>query len=810
MNYNPGTEEIRADIEEKLSRLFGETPAEASREQLYRAVAGTVREILVDKRSKTKEKIVATQSKQVYYICMEYLLGRSLKTNLHNLGLAEKYAAVLKGMGRDLEDLYECEPDAGLGNGGLGRLAACFTDSLASLGYPACGFSICYEFGLFRQKIIDGLQVELPDNWLPGGDVWLLPRPDRVFTVRMGGRVRENWNNGRCEIAYEDTEDVEALPYDMMISGGDSETVARLRLWKSRPVGNFNMNLFSQGRYAKAMEESASAEIISKVLYPSDNHTEGKLLRLTQQYFLTSASVQNIIRDHMAVYHRIDNLADKAAIHINDTHPALVIPELMRILLDEYSLSWEQAWDITVKTVSYTNHTVLPEALERWNEDLFRFRLPRIYMIVKEINERFCRDAWNRYTGDWNRIGGMSILSHGQVHMANLAVIGSHSVNGVSALHSKILKQSVFRDFDRMYPGRFTNVTNGITHRRWLCYSNRGLASLLDETIGTVYRHDPERLSDFAAFADDPGVLDRLRYIKHVNKRRFAEQLEAKTGVSVDTHSVFDVQIKRLHEYKRQLLNVLDIIGVYLSLKDDPQTDIYPRTYLFGAKAAPGYSFAKRTIQLICKLSEEIEADPAVRGRLRVIFLENYSVSMAESLIPASEISEQISLAGKEASGTGCMKLMMNGALTVGTLDGANIEMRDAVGQDNIYIFGMKSDEVDRLWLSGYNSAEFYARNELLRRIVDRLDSGFAGESFGDIAAYLLSGQGIADPFMCLADFDSYSLVRNRVYCDYTDRRGWTRKALMNIAGSGFFAADRAVSEYADRIWNIPRLTSSD
>jgi len=807
MNYNPGTQEIKREIEEKLARLFGETPKEATREQMYRAVAKTITEILNDKRAKYKEAVAKTGQKQVYYICMEYLLGRSLKTNIHNLGLDKGYEEALRELGFELEDLYECEPDAGLGNGGLGRLAACFTDSLASEDYPAFGFSICYEYGLFKQRIVDGLQVELPDNWLPGGDVWLQPRPDRTFTVRMGGRLTETWTeDGRCEIGYEDTEDVEAFPYDMMISGGDSDSVARLRLWKARTTRNFDMKLFSQGQYSKAMEDSGNAEIISKVLYPSDNHMEGKLLRLTQQYFLTSASVQNIIRDHMAVYGRVDNLAEKVAIHINDTHPSLVVPELMRILIDDFRLSWDQAWDITVKTVSYTNHTVLPEALEKWNEDIFRFRLPRIHMIIHEINERFCREAWEKFPGDWNRIGGMSIISYGQMHMANLAVIGSHSINGVSALHSQILKDSVFKDFYRMYPDRFTNVTNGIAHRRWLCYSDKPLAALLDETIGTGYRKDPLQLGEFAKFADDEAVLERLRGIKHANKQAFAQILEKKAGVVIDTHSIYDVQIKRLHEYKRQLLNVLDIIGLYLDLKDDPTLDVYPRTYMFGAKAAPGYAFAKRTIQLICMLQKEIEADPAIREKLRVVFLENYCVTMAESLVPAAEISEQISLAGKEASGTGCMKLMMNGALTIGTLDGANIEMKDAVGDENIYIFGMDADAVGKLWEEGYNSALFYARNAKLKRIVDFLNTGFAGESFADVASYLLSGHGVADPFMCLADFDSFSKVREGMYKDYLDRAAWTRKSLMNIAGSGFFAADRAVTEYAERIWGLKKF----
>ncbi len=599
VNYNPKATEVKENIDQKLSRQFGAVGTEATKEQVYRAVAQTVKDILTEKRVAFKHKVNRMGEKRVYYMCMEFLLGRSLKNGLCNLGLTKEYEEAVESYGYTLEELYECEPDAGLGNGGLGRLAACYMDALASLDYPATGFSICYEYGLFKQKIVDGLQVELPDEWLPGGEVWLVPRPDRTFKVRFGGRVKEEWRQDRMAVEYENTEDYEAVPYDMMISGGDSEAVSTLRLWKAREVQSFNMGLFTQGQYTQALQNENRADIISKVLYPSDNHMEGKILRLTQQYFLVSSSVQSIIRDHMAVYKRIDNLPEKVSIHINDTHPALCIPELMRILIDEYYMSWEQAWDITTRTVSYTNHTVMPEALEKWNEDIFKLRLPRIYMIVKEINERFCREAWQAFPGDWNRIGGMSVISHGQVHMANLAVIGSHTVNGVSKLHSQILVDSVFKDFHRMYPTRFTNVTNGIAHRRWLCYSNPRLAGLLDETIGTGYRHDPEQLSKFADFADDPAVLERLRDIKHQNKIDFSNYFYKRSGIRIPTHAVYDVQIKRLHEYKRQLLNVLNIIGIYLDLLDNPNLDVRPRAYIFGAKAAPGYTMAKRIIELI-------------------------------------------------------------------------------------------------------------------------------------------------------------------------------------------------------------------
>ena len=798
--------QVKENIEAKLARYFGCTPAEATREQMYKAVAMTVKDILTEKRGDFKQEVNQKGAKRVYYMCMEFLLGRSLKTGICNLGMTKEYADALAAYGYTLDDIYECEPDAGLGNGGLGRLAACFMDSLSSLDYPATGFSICYEYGFFKQMIVDGMQVELPDIWLPGGDVWLVPRTDRIFKVKMGGHVREEWRDGHCEIIYENAEEIEAVPYDMMISGADSKAVSQLRLWKARDIQNFNMKLFTQGQYTQAVEDSTNAEIISKVLYPSDNHTEGKLLRLSQQYFLVSASCQSIIRDHMAVYGTLDNLPDKVAIHINDTHPALCIPELMRILVDDYFYPWEKAWNMVVKICSYTNHTVMPEALETWNEDLFRLKLPRIYAIINEINERFCREAWKVFPGNWNRITKMSIIAYGQVRMANLCAVGCHSINGVSKLHSDILVKSIFKDFYAMYPHRFCNVTNGIAHRRWLCYSNPGLASLLDETIGTGYRHDPVQLSEFAKYVDDKGVLEQMRAIKHANKIAFAENVYKHTGRALDTHSFFDVHVKRLHEYKRQLLNVLNIIGLYLDIKDNPNKEFQPQTFLFAAKAAPGYYMAKSIIKLICALGKEIESDPVVREKLAVVFLENYNVSMAESLIPAAELSEQISLAGKEASGTGCMKLMINGAMTIGTLDGANVEMLGAVGDENMYIFGLTSAEVDEMWLKGYNCIEFYANNEKLRRIINALHLGFAGESFSDIANYLLTGQGVADPYMCLADFESYRTTHARAISDYQDKDKWNRMSLLNVAACGYFAADRSINEYAKNIWNIKRL----
>ncbi len=806
MNHNPDTNEVKEILESKLSRYFGCSPEEASCEQAYKAVALSVKDILTDKRKEYKNKVNEKGAKRIYYMCMEFLLGRSLKNNLCNLGLEDSYRAALADMGFDLEDLFEQEPDPGLGNGGLGRLAACFMDSLSSLDYPATGFSICYEYGLFRQKIVDGMQAEFPDIWLPGGEVWLVPRTDRVFKVRFGGHIKENWDNGRLEILYEDADEIEAVPYDMMISGADSSAVSQLRLWRARDINNFDLNLFAKGQYTSAMRDSTNADIISKVLYPSDNHNEGKLLRLSQQYFLVSASVQSIIRDHMAVYKTLENLPDKVAIHINDTHPALCIPELMRILIDDYYYDWDTAWSMVTRVVSYTNHTVLPEALETWNEDLFKLKLPRIYTIVKEINERFCKAAWDAFPGNWNRISNMAIIGYNQVRMANLSVIGSHTVNGVSKLHSDILKDTIFKDFYRMYPERFTNVTNGIAHRRWLCCSNPGLSTLLDETIGTDYRKHPEILSDFRKFENDKDVLARLGDIKKENKKTFSDYIYKKQGITLDPDSLFDVQIKRLHEYKRQLLNVLNIISIYNDLRDNPNLEMQPQTFIFGAKAAPSYYHAKRIIMLICMLAKEIERQPKIREKLNVVFLENYNVSLAQALIPSAEISEQISLAGKEASGTGCMKLMMNGALTIGTYDGANVEMVAETGNDNMFIFGLNCAEVDQMWLSGYQSTMFYAGNDRLRRAVDALGVGFAGESFKDISTYLLQGHGVADPYMCLADYESYRLAREKALSAYAKPEEWNRMSLVNIAASGKFASDRSIEEYARGIWHLTKV----
>lgn len=793
-------------LEEKLSCYCGVTPTDATSEQMYKAVALTVLDDLLEKKKLFNRKVKEQKSKRVYYLCMEFLVGRSLKTNLYNLGLVDQYSHILNEYGINLDDLYEQEPDAGLGNGGLGRLAACFMDSLASLDYPATGFSIRYEYGLFKQKIVNGWQTEMPDVWLPGGEVWLVPRSDRKLTVRFGGYVTEHQEEGHLKIEYHNSSTLEAMPYDMLISGGDSKGVSTLRLWRARNATKFDMKSFSQGDYYKAVQEDYEAELISKVLYPSDDHSEGKTLRLKQQYFLVSASIQNIINDHLKRYGDIHTLPDYAIIHINDTHPALCIPEMMRIMMDELYLGWDDAWNIVTKTVAYTNHTVLAEALEKWDENLIRTTLPRIYSIIQEINNRFTRDMWNFFPGDWNKIERMAVVSNNQIRMANLSVVGSFSVNGVSALHSDIIKRSVFRDFYDATPEKFSNVTNGIAHRRWLHQSNPRLASLLDETIGHDYYKDANSLRKLLAFENDKKVLDELGKIKLENKKDFANFLYKKQGLVIDPNSRFDVQVKRLHEYKRQLLNVLKIIYLYNELKENPNLDITPQTFIFGAKAAPGYYRAKEVIELINKLSEDINNNPKIKEKLNVVFIEDYCVSTAEKLFPASEISEQISLAGKEASGTSNMKFMINGAVTFGTMDGANVEICDAVGEDNIFIFGMSSKEVDDLWKRGYNSTYYYNNNKEIRKIMASLKKGYAGKSFNNIVDYLLTSQGVADQYMCLADFDSYLQTHQLIEETYKDHDKFNKMSLVNIAEAGRFAADRSIEDYAKQIWKLKKV----
>ncbi len=800
-------QEAHEMIAGKLTRYFGVSAKEATREQIYKAVVMSIKDLMLQKRQKFYLKTKKAKAKRVYYLCMEFLMGRSLKNSIYNLGIENAVQGALKKFKVSLEDLYEEEPDAGLGNGGLGRLASCFLDGLATQNYPAMGFSILYQYGLFKQKIVDGWQIELPDVWLPGGSVWLTQRTDRQFIVRFDGEIEEKWTEHGMEIIYHNAKEIEATAYDMMVSGADSEAVSVLRLWRSRAVQNFDMKLFSMGNYDEAMRDDSNAQLISKVLYPSDNHTEGKSLRLRQQYFMVSASLQCIVSDHKRRYGSLLLLPEMAAIHINDTHPALAIPELMRILVDENFMEWDTAWNIVTSTCAYTNHTVLAEALETWAEDLVARRLPRIHSILKEINRRFCDDLWKKYPGDWNKISRMSVLSHNTVRMANLCIVGSHSVNGVSALHSDIIKKSIFKDFYDYTPDKFTNVTNGIAHRRWLNQSNPELCALLSDCIGDGYAKDASKLGEFKKFANDNSVLKRLDEIKSIKKRQFADFAKRYQGVDVDPDTAFDVQAKRMHEYKRQLLNVLHIVSDYIALRDNPDLDILPKTYIFGAKAAAGYDMAKQIMRLICYLSDEINKNPKIKEKLNVVYMENYNVSMSEKLMPASEISEQISLAGKEASGTGNMKFMINGALTVGTLDGANVEMAELVGNDNIFIFGLKADEVSDIWNKGYNSSSYYNQDMNMRRVIEALIVGFNGTSFGDIANYLLRSTPVADPYMCLADFESYCQTQAAMSDLYrNDKKEWNKKSVCNIAAAGHFSADRSIREYAKDIWHLKQL----
>ena len=802
---NTSKSEIKRLMELTLAKNFGVRAEEATDNMAYRALCTVVKDLLTQKRLEFKNKVRSKGYKQVYYMSMEFLLGRSLRNHLYNIGLLDEARAAVKELGYDIDKLMAIEPDAGLGNGGLGRLAAAYLDSLTSLGYPAGGFSIRYDYGIFEQKIVDGWQMEMPDNWLQDGDVWLNKR-DEVFEVKFGGRIEEHWDNGRLICEQKGATTILAVPYDMNISGYGSDAVNVLRLWSAKSPVELDMNMFSRGEYVKAIESQAMAESISKVLYPADNHIEGKSLRLKQQYFFVSASIQSILYKHLKHNKDLSNLSEKIAIHINDTHPTLCIPELMRILLDEYGWSWDDAWKTVTEVVSYTNHTVMQEALERWPQSLFQSLLPRIYQIIKEINQRYCADLWNVFPGDWQRISNNAILSDTEIRMANLCLVASHTVNGVSALHSDILKNDVFKDYYKVAPEKFTNVTNGITHRRWLCEANPLLTKLIKELIGDKFIVKAGELEKLMAYQGNTDVLDRLFKIKRENKARLANYIKETTNISVDPDSIFDVQVKRLHEYKRQLLNALHILHLYNELKANPNLDIRPRTFIFGAKAASSYYMAKLIIRLIYMIGRMINDDPSVNKKLKVVFLENYRVSLAEIIMPASEISEQISTAGKEASGTGNMKFMINGAVTIGTMDGANVEIHERVGDENIFIFGLLAEEVDKL-RGHYNPTSYYNSDQRIKAIIDLLRKGIAGTSFSEIADSLTVGRGSQpDPYMVLADFSSYVEAQAKVDSAYRDTHRFEKMSLVNIAKSGFFAADRSVEEYAQRIWRLKKV----
>ncbi len=793
MNYNLTVQEARELIAAKLSHNMGISVNDATDEHLYKATALVVRDLLSKGYKEFSDKTAEQKKKTVYYLCMEFLLGRSLKNNVCNLNLEKTLDKALQSFGTNIANIYEKEPDAGLGNGGLGRLAACFLDGLASQGYSSMGYSLRYEMGIFKQSLVDGWQTELPDNWLPGGSVWLQSHPDKAVEVKFNGHVEETWGDGKCTVKLNNATSVTAVPYDMYISGNDGRGISRLRLWAAK-ADNIDMNLFNDGQYMRAMEQKAMAASITQILYPGDNHAEGKSLRLNQQYFLVSATIQDILRRHFMYNGTLENLSELVTLHLNDTHPVLAVPELMRIIMDDYGYGWEAAWDIVSKTIAYTNHTVMREALECWGEDMFKNKLPRIYQIVAELNRRYCEELHAKGIEGY-QVGRMAIINDGVVKMANLAVMASYKVNGVSALHSQILKDTVFNDYYRVTPEKFTNVTNGIAHRRWLNQSNPELSEFITELIGGDFRQDASNLTKLLKYADDKTVQDKLAKIKHNNKIVMAEYIKEHNGIVVDPNSIFDVQVKRLHEYKRQLLNALHILSQWQYLRENPNADFTPKTYIFGAKAAPGYYFAKQIIQFIVKMADQINKDSRVNEKLKVIYLEDYRVTVAEKLMPASEISEQISLAGTEASGTGNMKFMINGALTLGTLDGANVEIHDAVGDENMFLFGMTTPEVVKLKANGYNPVDYYFNNPVIKKAVDELNNS----NFSHIAKNLTE----QDPYMVLADFADYSEAQRQSSLLYADASAWNKISLINIANAGIFAADRSIRDYAEGIWKL-------
>ena len=788
--------EFEKILKDKVVSECGVTLDVASAEQIYRCMAMIVRQIMSDRQKQFQAKTLGEGKKQVYYLCMEFLMGRSLRTSLFNLGLNEVAEQVLADADIKIDTIYEQEPDAGLGNGGLGRLAACYLDGMATDCIPGTGYSILYEYGIFKQKIVDGWQQETADNWLPGGQVWIKSHPDQAQEIRFDGQAIETWEGGFHHVKYENYNSVIAVPNDMYVAGYGTQGVSKLRLWQAK-APSFDMSSFNAGNYNTAISQSASAELISKILYPNDNHTEGKILRLRQQYFFSAASVADILGNHLNQYGTLENLPDKIAIQLNDTHPTIAIPEMMRILLDECSYEWDAAFDICRKVFAYTNHTVMSEALEKWSVDIFRSTLPRIWQIVQEMDRRCRADLEKAFPGDQGKINYMAIIGDNQVRMANICAYTCHSINGVSKLHSEIIKDSVFHDYFLYKPEAFKNVTNGIAYRRWLLAANPGLTKLLEDSIGPGFKQDASELKKFEKFADDSAMLDKLATVKRANKVNFANYLEKTTGQVIDPDSIFDCQVKRMHEYKRQHLNAMNIAAEYLYLKANPNADFVPKTYIFGAKAAPGYYMAKQMIRMICKLGKLIDNDPAVKDKLRIVYLEDYCVSLSERLMPASEVSEQISLAGTEASGTGNMKFMLNGAITLGTLDGANVEIADAAGKDNEIIFGMLTPEVNALKGMGYHPQAFISDDNVAMAVLDMLEKGWNGENFSEVTNNLRN----SDPYMVLADFKDYRRAQHTVQELYKQKQTWNRMSLMNISNAGIFSADRSIMDYARDIW---------
>jgi len=787
----------------KFLEMHGIELKEGNSQQKYDALGSLVRDYVTRTWLKTNKKYNKTGEKQVYYFSMEFLLGRLLGDALLNIGIRDVCKEALADLNIDLEELENLEQDQGLGNGGLGRLAACFLDSMASLNIPGNGCGIRYKYGFFEQKIIDGKQVEVSDDWLKEGNVWEKRKAEKAEIVKFGGEIKVSQINGHLNFTHINFEPVLAVPYDTPIVGYENEIVNTLRLWSAEAVSKeFDFSSFNRGEFLKAIEYKNSVESISQVLYPEDSFYEGKMLRLKQQYFFVSAGVQSVIRHFKKHGKDIELLDEKVAIHINDTHPTLAIPELMRILLDDEGLDWDAAWRITSNTISYTNHTILAEALEKWPVDMFKKLLPRIYMIVEEINRRYCEELFIKYPGNWDKINRMSIISDNKIKMAHLAIVGSYSVNGVAKLHTEILKKKEMADFYYLYPNKFSNKTNGITHRRWLLKSNPELTKLIKDTIGDSFIKHPIDLKNFERHLYDNVVLEQLGKIKKFNKEKLSNVILKNDNISIDTNSIFDVQVKRIHAYKRQMLNCLRIMDLYNNLIDNPNYDIVPRTFIFGGKAAPGYYLAKSTIELISSISNKINNDPRVNEKMKVVFIQNYRVSLAEQIVPGTDVSEQISTTTKEASGTSNMKFMMNGAITVATLDGANIEIKDEVTDDNIVIFGLTADEVLNYYQNGgYKSIDIYNSDQRIKRVVDDLVNGKYHndkDKFRSIYENLITYN---DEFFVLQDFDSYLKAQNKIDTLYRDTNKWQRMCGINIAHSGIFSSDRTIEEYATGIW---------
>lgn len=780
----------------ELSATYGRDFEDTYRDERYIVLGNMIRDYATNNWRITKNAIRKSESKQLYYFSMEFLMGRLLTNNLMNLGIYDVVKEGLNELGIDINDMEITESDAGLGNGGLGRLAACFLDSLASLNLAGHGNCIRYRYGLFKQKIVNNSQVELPDCWLKNGNVWEIWRPDHAVRVKFGGTIDGYMDgNGKFQTNYTPNFIVRAVPYDEPIVGYHTPTTNTLRLWDA----DVDETSVTAGNFTKYLNDVTA---ITANVYPDDSTEEGKELRLKQEYFFVCAGIDQIIRSHLRVYPSLDNLGDKVAIQLNDTHPVLVVPELMRVLMDTYDYQWDKAWQIVRKTVAYTNHTVMAEALEKWNQNMVRTLLPRVYMIIEEIDRRFKYEIEHNGFGHlWNNV---AILKEGQVHMANLAIVGSHSVNGVAAIHSKILVDSVMKDFATIYPGLFNNKTNGVTHRRWLMYSNPQLTQLLDDTIGDEWKIHPEKLQDLMAYVDDPVIQKRFMEVKLERKKILAEYVKKTLNIDVDVNSIFDCQAKRLHAYKRQLLNIFQIMHLYLKMKEEPSFRIVPRTFFFSAKAAPGYALAKEIIKLINMVAQKVNADPETNAYLKVVFIPNYSVSVAEILLNAADVSEQISTAGKEASGTGNMKYMMNGAITLGTLDGANVEIVEQVGYENAEIFGLHVEDIHEVQKeNSYNVWDIYHNNYRIRRLIDSLKNGTWSRNPDEFQLIYNDLMLRNDEFYVLADFDAYVFAQRQVQKRYTDKSKWARTMLINIAKSGYFSSDRTIAQYAEEIWDL-------